>query len=57
MPFTIEFTGELPEGMESGVADFENLREGVSLRRIDDKILFGRPLPRKYIFFIITFNL
>ena len=43
--------------MESGVADFENLEKGVSLVKMDDKTLSGRALPRKYVFFIIIFDL
>ena len=57
MSFKIEFAGKLPEEMESGVADFENLEKGVSLVKMDDKTLLGRALPRKYIFFIIIINL
>lgn len=57
MSFKIEFTEKLPEGMESGVADFHNLSMGVNLVKIDDKTLWGEALPCEYIFFIMIFKL
>lgn len=57
MPFKIEFTGKLPEGMETGVADFHNLRMGVTLVKRGDKTLWGEALPCEYIFFIMIFKL
>lgn len=43
--------------MESGVADFENLRTGVEIVKMGVKTLVGAALPCKYISFIVIFNL
>ncbi|XP_022808580.1 uncharacterized protein LOC111345557 isoform X1 [Stylophora pistillata] len=44
-PFKIEFNGKLPEEMESGIVDFEELTTGVPVKKLNESSLGGNTLP------------